>query len=90
VKVLTWAWERRRLYEQGGPRDGTGAALANDAGSVALSPQAELSTRARRSTGLAASGELPSYKVEGRRPFEQSEVARWLDDRRIAENGERP
>ncbi len=33
---------------------------------------------------LAASGELPSYKVEGRRLFEQGEVARWLEGRRIA------
>lgn len=28
---------------------------------------------------LAARGELPSYKVEGRRPFDQNEVARWLE-----------
>ena len=38
---------------------------------------------------LAASGELPSYKVEGRRLFEQGEVARWLEGRRIAGPGER-
>ena len=38
---------------------------------------------------LAASGELPSYKVEGRRLFEQGEVARWLESRRIGANGER-
>jgi excisionase family DNA binding protein len=28
---------------------------------------------------LAARGELPSYKVEGRRLFNESEVARWLE-----------
>jgi excisionase family DNA binding protein len=28
---------------------------------------------------LAARGELPSYKVEGRRLFDQAEIARWLD-----------
>lgn len=28
---------------------------------------------------LAASGELPSYKVEGRRLFNQAEVIRWLE-----------
>ena len=28
---------------------------------------------------LAARGELPSYKVEGRRLFNQAEVARWLE-----------
>jgi excisionase family DNA binding protein len=27
---------------------------------------------------LAARGELPSYKVEGRRLFDQGEVRRWL------------
>lgn len=27
---------------------------------------------------LAAHGELPSYKVEGRRLFDQGEVRRWL------------
>jgi excisionase family DNA binding protein len=31
---------------------------------------------------LAASGELPSYKVEGRRLFNESEVARWLERKR--------
>jgi excisionase family DNA binding protein len=31
---------------------------------------------------LAARGELPSYKVEGRRLFSQTEVARWLERRR--------
>lgn len=29
---------------------------------------------------LAARGELPSYKVEGRRLFEQAEIARWLEE----------
>lgn len=33
---------------------------------------------------LAARGELPSYKVEGRRLFDQGEVARWLEARRDA------
>ena len=28
---------------------------------------------------LAARGELPSYKVEGRRLFDESEVVRWLE-----------
>jgi excisionase family DNA binding protein len=28
---------------------------------------------------LAARGELPSYKVEGRRLFDRDEVARWLE-----------
>jgi excisionase family DNA binding protein len=28
---------------------------------------------------LAARGELPSYKVEGRRLFDQGEVAAWLE-----------
>lgn len=32
---------------------------------------------------LAARGELPSYKVEGRRLFNESEVARWLERRRV-------
>jgi excisionase family DNA binding protein len=32
---------------------------------------------------LAARGELPSYKVEGRRLFEQGEVVRWLESRRV-------
>jgi excisionase family DNA binding protein len=36
---------------------------------------------------LAARGELPSYKVEGRRLFDQGEVARWLDSRREAPLG---
>jgi excisionase family DNA binding protein len=30
---------------------------------------------------LAARGELPSYKVEGRRLFDRAEVARWLEHR---------
>ena len=33
---------------------------------------------------LAARGELPSYKVEGRRLFDQGEVVRWLESRRVA------
>lgn len=37
---------------------------------------------------LAASGELPSYKVQGRRLFEQGEVARWLESRRVAVSAE--
>ncbi len=32
---------------------------------------------------LAARGELPSYKVEGRRLFDQAEVVRWLEGRRV-------
>jgi excisionase family DNA binding protein len=36
---------------------------------------------------LAARGELPSYKVEGRRLFDQGEVARWLESRREAPLG---
>ncbi len=32
---------------------------------------------------LAARGELPSYKVEGRRLFSQAEVAQWLEQRRV-------
>lgn len=31
---------------------------------------------------LAARGELPSYKVEGRRLFNQAEIIRWLDEQR--------
>jgi excisionase family DNA binding protein len=30
---------------------------------------------------LAARGELPSYKVEGRRLFAEAEVVRWLQGR---------
>lgn len=33
---------------------------------------------------LAARGELPSYKIEGRRLFDQGEVVRWLESRRVA------
>jgi excisionase family DNA binding protein len=32
---------------------------------------------------LAASHELPSYKVEGRRLFNEAEVARWLEQHRV-------
>jgi excisionase family DNA binding protein len=32
---------------------------------------------------LAARGELPSYKVEGRRLFDRGEVAAWLETRRV-------
>jgi excisionase family DNA binding protein len=31
---------------------------------------------------LAARGELPSYKVEGRRLFDRGELADWLQSRR--------
>ena len=31
---------------------------------------------------LAARGELPSYKVEGRRLFNESEIVRWLERQR--------
>jgi excisionase family DNA binding protein len=31
---------------------------------------------------LAARGELPSYKVEGRRLFDQAEIVRWLETQR--------
>lgn len=31
---------------------------------------------------LAAHGELPSYKVQGRRLFDHDEVAQWLKGRR--------
>jgi excisionase family DNA binding protein len=33
---------------------------------------------------LAARGELPSYKVEGRRLFDQGEVAAWLERQKAA------
>lgn len=32
---------------------------------------------------LAARGELPSYKVEGRRLFSEAEVGRWLEEHRV-------
>ena len=32
---------------------------------------------------LAARGELPSYKVEGRRLFNETEIAQWLERFRI-------
>jgi excisionase family DNA binding protein len=32
---------------------------------------------------LAARHELPSYKVEGRRLFNEAEVARWLEQHRV-------
>ena len=32
---------------------------------------------------LAARGELPSYKVEGRRLFSEAEVAQWLEQRKV-------
>jgi excisionase family DNA binding protein len=35
---------------------------------------------------LAARGELPSYKVEGRRLFAESDVIRWLESRHIVAN----
>lgn len=31
---------------------------------------------------LAARGDLPSYKVEGRRLFNEVEIARWLEAQR--------
>jgi len=31
---------------------------------------------------LAARGDLPSYKVEGRRLFNELEIARWLEQQR--------
>ena len=31
---------------------------------------------------LAARGELPSYKVEGRRLFNEAEISRWLEAQR--------
>jgi len=31
---------------------------------------------------LAARGQLPSYKVEGRRLFAEADVVRWLDEQR--------
>ena len=37
---------------------------------------------------LAAHGELPSYKVQGRRLFDHDEVARWLEGRRDGERFE--
>jgi excisionase family DNA binding protein len=36
---------------------------------------------------LAARGELPSYKVEGRRLFSEAEVATWLSGRREDQPG---
>ncbi len=32
---------------------------------------------------LAARGELPSYKVEGRRLFSETEIAQWLERFRV-------
>ena len=32
---------------------------------------------------LAARGELPSYKVEGRRLFDENEVRRWLESCKV-------
>ena len=37
---------------------------------------------------LAAHGELPSYKVQGRRLFDHDEVARWLEGRRDGERAD--
>jgi excisionase family DNA binding protein len=37
---------------------------------------------------LAARGELPSYKVEGRRLFAEAEVARWLQGRHEGVNSD--
>jgi excisionase family DNA binding protein len=42
---------------------------------------------------LAARGELPSYKIEGRRLFAEAEVVHWLETRRegstLGTNGRR-
>jgi excisionase family DNA binding protein len=37
---------------------------------------------------LAARGELPSYKVEGRRLFAETDVVRWLELRHVGSNGD--
>ena len=39
---------------------------------------------------LAARGELPSYKVEGRRLFAETEVVRWLEGRRVGVRSDAP
>jgi excisionase family DNA binding protein len=36
---------------------------------------------------LAAHGELPSYKVQGRRLFDEDEVAQWLRTRQVVRPG---
>ena len=36
---------------------------------------------------LAAHGELPSYKVQGRRLFDENEVAQWLRTRQVGRAG---
>lgn len=36
---------------------------------------------------LAAHGELPSYKVQGRRLFDENEVAQWLQTRQVGRPG---
>jgi excisionase family DNA binding protein len=36
---------------------------------------------------LAAHGELPSYKVQGRRLFDENEVAQWLRTRQVGRPG---
>ena len=38
---------------------------------------------------LAARGELPSYKVEGRRLFNEAEIIRWLEEQRDGLRSER-
>jgi excisionase family DNA binding protein len=38
---------------------------------------------------LAARGELPSYKVEGRRLFNEAEVVRWLESCKARVGSER-
>jgi excisionase family DNA binding protein len=35
---------------------------------------------------LAARGELPSYKIEGRRLFAEDDVVRWLDRCHVGSN----
>ena len=46
-------------------------------------PAAMLRCQPEKVYRLAARGELPSYKVEGRRLFERGEVMRWLEGRRV-------
>ena len=36
---------------------------------------------------LAANGALPSYKIEGRRLFDENEVAQWLRIRQVGRPG---
>ena len=52
-------------------------------GAAAVWPMAARAQQPEKVYRLAASGELPSYKVEGRRLFSESEVANWLQERRV-------